>query len=80
MEILRSEGFRKSIRTISKTTIQFIGIFHPFMREMVVMMYLTDEPIILSGSKYETKIGPIPCTPYKEGLRKTLHWMKTKEY
>lgn len=80
VEILRNEGFRKSIRTISKTTFQFIGIFHPFMREMVEMMYLTEEPIILSGKKYETKIGPIPCTPYKEGLRKTLKWMKTKEY
>lgn len=77
--IIRSEtGYKKSIRTVSKTMIQFIGIFQPFMREMVEMMYLTKNPIILSGKKYEAKIGPIPRTPYKEGIKNTLNWMNEK--
>lgn len=77
IEILRKEvGYKKSIRTVSKTMIQFIGIFQPFMKEMVEMMYLTEDPVILSGKKYEAKIGPIPQTPYKEGIKKTLDWMK----
>lgn len=79
IEILRKEvGYKKSIRTVSKTMIQFIGIFHPFMREMVEMMYLTEDPVILSGKKYEAKIGSIPQTPYKEGIKKTLNWMNEK--
>lgn len=79
IEILRKEvGYKKSIRTVSKTMIRFIGIFHPFMREIVEMMYLTEDPVILSGKKYEAKIGPIPRTPYKEGIKKTLNWMNDK--
>nr|WP_295974102.1 SDR family NAD(P)-dependent oxidoreductase [uncultured Bacillus sp.] len=79
IEILRKEfGYKKSIRTVSKTMIQFIGIFQPFMREMVEMMYLTEDPVILSGKKYEAKIGSIPQTPYKEGIKKTLNWMNEK--
>lgn len=79
IEILRKEvGYKKSIRTVSKTMIQFMGIFQPFMREMVEMMYLTEDPVILSGKKYEAKIGAIPQTPYKEGIKKTLNWMNEK--
>lgn len=81
IEILRSEvGYKKSIRTVSKTMIKCIGIFQPFMREMVEMMYLTEDPVILSGKKYKEKIGPIPQTPYKEGIKKTLNWMNEKLY
>jgi nucleoside-diphosphate-sugar epimerase len=79
IEILRKEvGYKKSIRTVSKTMIQFIGLFQPFMREMVEMMYLTADPVILCGKKYEAKIGPIPQTPYKEGIKETLNWMNEK--
>lgn len=79
IEILRKEvGYKKSIRTVSKTMIQFIGLFQPFMREMVEMMYLTEDPVILCGEKYEAKIGPIPQTPYKKGIKETLNWMNEK--
>ena len=79
IEILRKEvGYKKSIRTVSKTTLRLIGIFQPFMREMVEMMYLTEDPIILDGKKYEAKIGPVPKTPYKEGIQSTLNWMNDK--
>ncbi|MGM8365181.1 SDR family NAD(P)-dependent oxidoreductase [Virgibacillus sp. W0181] len=79
IEILRNElGYKKSISSVSKTMIRFIGIFQPFMREMVEMMYLTEDPVILSGKKYEAKIGPVQQTPYKEGIKNTLNWMKEK--
>lgn len=81
IEILRREiGYKKSIRTVSKTMIRLIGIFQPFMREMVEMMYLMDDPVILSGKKYEANIGPIPQTPYKDGIKKTLNWMNKKAW
>lgn len=79
IKILREEtGYKKSFRAVLKTMIRFLGIFQPFMREMVEMMYLTEDPVILSGKKYEAKIGPIPRTPYKEGIMKTLNWMNEK--
>ncbi|WP_270994595.1 SDR family NAD(P)-dependent oxidoreductase [Listeria seeligeri] len=79
IEILRKEtGYKKSIRTVSKTMIWFAGLFQPFMREMVEMMYLTEDPVILSGEKYEEEIGTIPKTPYKEGIKETLNWMNER--
>ncbi|WP_342511646.1 SDR family NAD(P)-dependent oxidoreductase [Sporosarcina sp. FSL K6-1522] len=71
--ILREDAaYTKSVRSISKSMIRFIGLFQPFMREMVEMMYLTEAPIVLSGDKYESKIGPLPRTSYREGIKETL--------
>jgi len=79
LAILRREvGYQKSVRTVSKNMIRFIGLFQPAMREVVEMMYLTEEPVVLSGRKYETEIGPLPKTPYQVGLIRTLDWMKMK--
>jgi nucleoside-diphosphate-sugar epimerase len=77
VEILREiTGFDKKVITIRKGMIQFLGLFHPFMREVVEMYYLTEEPVVLDGSKYEREIGPLPRTPYKEGLLQTIEWMR----
>jgi len=76
IKIIREEtGYQKSIRTVSKTMIRFMGMFQPFMRELVEMMYLTEMPVILSGQKYEAEIGPVPATSYQEGIKATLEWM-----
>lgn len=69
-------GYQKDVRTISKGMIRFIGIFSPFMKEMVEMMYLTEKPVLLSGAKYEQEIGTLPNTSYREGLEETFLWMK----
>ena len=42
------------------------------MKEVVEIMYLTEETFILNGEKYEKRIGKIPATPYQEGLKETL--------
>ncbi|MCT8138332.1 SDR family NAD(P)-dependent oxidoreductase [Anaerobacillus sp. CMMVII] len=77
LEIVRKElGYKKSFRSISKSMIRFMGFFQPFMKEMVEMMYLTEEPVVLSGGKYEVEIGPLPQTPYEEGLKYTISWME----
>lgn len=75
-DLFREElQYTESIRPVTKSMIRFIGIFQPFMREMVEMMYLTEEPIILSGEKYAKEVGSIPSTSYQEGIRETLRWM-----
>ncbi|WP_435367221.1 hypothetical protein [Domibacillus tundrae] len=73
IQLLREEtGYKKPVRAVSKTMIRFIGIFQPFMREMTEMMYLTKDPVVLNGDKYEGNIGSFPKTPYinkKPGTR-----------
>ncbi|MDD1505509.1 SDR family NAD(P)-dependent oxidoreductase [Lysinibacillus sp. CNPSo 3705] len=79
VKILREiTGYKKGIRTISKGMVQFIGAFNPNMREVVEMLYLTEEPVILSGKKYEKEIGPLPRTSYRVGLEETIAWMNKR--
>lgn len=77
LEMLREiTGFSKSMRTVTRGMIRFIGIFQPFMKELVEMLYLTEEPVHLSGGKYERELGPLPKTGLKDGLTETIAWMK----
>lgn len=49
------------------------------MREAVEIMYLTKEGFVLSGDKYEQRVGPIPATPFRKGIEETLQiLMKVK--
>lgn len=66
-------GNSRMVIPLGKWSIALSGLFDPFMREMTEMMYLTKEGFILSGEKYEKRIGTIPRTPYQQGLAETLH-------
>ncbi|QKI82909.1 NAD-dependent epimerase/dehydratase family protein [Kroppenstedtia eburnea] len=65
-------GNRKWVIPLHKNAIRCIGLFDPLMREIVEIMYLTEEGFVLSGEKYEKRIGPIPATPFRKGLEETL--------
>jgi nucleoside-diphosphate-sugar epimerase len=75
----RATGYQKGISTVGKRMIAFLGLFNKGMREMVEMMYLNEEPVVLSGEKYEREIGPLPRTPYEEGILRTIEHMKQKQ-
>ena len=73
------DGYEKNFKSVKRGMIRFLSIFSPFMRELLEMIYLTEEPLLLSGDKYEKAVGPLPKTPYQEGLKETIQWMKTHE-
>lgn len=66
-------GNRKIVIPLNKWMISLIGLFDPFMKEVVEMMYLTKEGFVLSGEKYEKWIGAIQKTPFQQGLEETLY-------
>ncbi|MGP7818204.1 NAD-dependent epimerase/dehydratase family protein [Niallia sp. 01092] len=68
----KARGIAKPIIPLRKASLTFIGMFNPIIREIVEMLYLTEEPVILDGSKYERLVGPIPATPYKKGIEETI--------
>ncbi|WP_080875900.1 SDR family oxidoreductase [Oceanobacillus timonensis] len=68
-------GNQKTVIPLNKNVIRFIGLFDAFMREIVEIMYLTKEGFILSGEKYEKRIGVIPATPFQKGLEETLQFL-----
>lgn len=67
--------YQKSVSTVTKGMIRFLGIFDKQMKEVVEMLYLTEDPVVLDGSKYEKEIGALPATPYEEGIKRTLDFM-----
>ncbi|MFS0824464.1 SDR family NAD(P)-dependent oxidoreductase [Bacillus sp. 1P02SD] len=76
INIVRSHlQYQKSVSKVTKGMIRFLGIFDKQMREVVEMLYLTEDPVVLDGSKYEQEIGPLPATPYEEGIKRTLDYM-----
>jgi hypothetical protein len=40
------------------------------------MQYLFETPVILDDSKVMRKLGDVRKTPYAEGIRLTLEWMR----
>lgn len=74
--ILREHtDYNKKVGTVTKGMVQFLGLFDKMMREVVEMMYLTEEPVVLDGGKLERAIKSIPRTPYKEGIKQTIEQM-----
>ncbi|PAD70278.1 short chain dehydrogenase [Bacillus sp. 7586-K] len=71
-------NYHRKVSTVTKAMIQFLGLFSKDMREVVEMFYLNEEPVVLSGEKYENEIGKIPKTPYKEGIKETIEYMRRK--
>lgn len=69
-------GYTKPIMTVKKRMIRMLGLFDKQMKEFVEMLYLIEEPVILSGEKYENYIGKIPMTPYCDGLKETISFLK----
>lgn len=65
-------GYKGKVRIAGTGLIRLGGLFDKQLREYVEMMYLKSEPVVLSGDKYEKFIGPLPVTPYREGLEQLL--------
>lgn len=71
-----ASGAAKLVLPLRRASLRLIGMFNPVIREIVEMLYLTEEPVVLDGSKYERLIGPITATPFKHGIATTIKTMK----
>jgi hypothetical protein len=68
----QASGQRKAVMPLGRVGLSLIGLFNPVMREVVEMLYLTEEPFVLSGEKYERLIGPISWTPHEQAIAETI--------
>jgi nucleoside-diphosphate-sugar epimerase len=60
------------LRSVGRGMMRMAGLFDRNIWEAVEMLYLTKQPLVLSGSKYESRIGPLPRTDYRVGIAETL--------
>ncbi|AOZ05309.1 NAD-dependent epimerase/dehydratase family protein [Cupriavidus malaysiensis] len=71
-EMERQSGRPMRLRIVGKPMLRLLGLFNPLLREMVEMHYLLTDPLILDDSALQRLLGPLPKTPYAEGIRQTL--------
>lgn len=76
VDILREHtGYSKKVGTVTKGMVKFLGLFNKNMKEVVEMLYLTEDPVVLDGGKLEQTIKCIPKTPYQDGIKQTIDYM-----
>ncbi|WP_189028467.1 NAD-dependent epimerase/dehydratase family protein [Paenibacillus albidus] len=74
----KASGTSKAVLPVGAVGLSILGVFIPVMKEIVEMLYLTKEPLRLSGRKYERLIGPIPSTSFEEGITATIHSLMSR--
>ena len=72
-------GKKTFLIPVGKITLMIAGIFDRFLKEVVEMMYLTKDPLVLSGAQYEREIGTIPKTPFSIGLKETFEFIRSNK-
>lgn len=76
--IYRAVGRAPKYRAAGRGLLKVMGWFNPLFRELPEMLYLQETPVILDDGKLLAKFPSIAKTPYDEGIRRTLDWMKTR--
>ncbi|WP_413377047.1 NAD-dependent epimerase/dehydratase family protein [Paenibacillus taichungensis] len=74
----QAAGRAKPVIALGKTGLSLLGLAVPVMKEVVEMLYLTEEPLVLSKKKYEDSIGPVKMTSFEEGIAQTISELKKK--
>jgi nucleoside-diphosphate-sugar epimerase len=76
-EIFSQAGHTPRLMPAGKGMLRLIGLFNPFVRELVEMHYLLTQPVIMDDSALRGLLGTVPKTPYSEGIRQTLAALRT---
>ena len=66
------------LRVAGKTMLRLIGLFKPFMRELVEMHYLQTTPVLMDDAALHHLLGDIHKTSYTEGMKATLDAYRTR--
>jgi nucleoside-diphosphate-sugar epimerase len=70
VESITGRHLRKLV--VGKRSLQLLGTFNPFLREVAEMHYLFTQPLFLDDSALSHLLGPLNKTPYPEGVQASL--------
>ncbi len=74
----RLAGREPKLLVVGVALQRLLGVFEPFLREMVEMNYLWTDPIALDDQKLERVIGPLHKTSYADGIRASVDAVRAK--
>lgn len=75
----KASGSAKPVIPLGRVGLSLLGVAVPVMKEVVEMLYLTEEPLLLSGEKYERRIGPVRKTSFEEGIADTIRMLQQRK-
>ena len=64
------------LRVAGKFMLRVLGLFNPFLREVVEMHYLWTTPVKLDDTRLRQLLPNLHKTPYAEGIRATIDAMR----
>jgi nucleoside-diphosphate-sugar epimerase len=71
--VFAQAGFEPKMTGTSRMLVRLAGLFNGTARAFTEMQYLTEEPLILDGSKFNAFFGmKYPTRSYEDGIRETL--------
>jgi nucleoside-diphosphate-sugar epimerase len=65
------------LRIVGKFMLRVLGMFNPFLREIVEMHYLWTTPVKLDDARLRQLLPTLHKTPYGEGIRLTIEAMRS---
>jgi len=65
------------LRVAGRFILRVLGLFNPFLREVVEMHYLWTTPVKLDDARLRQLLPNLHKTPYAEGIRLTINAMRT---
>jgi nucleoside-diphosphate-sugar epimerase len=74
----RVAGRKPKIRAVGRTMLRVIGLFNPFMRELVEMHYLQTTPVLLDDSALKKLLGDVKKTSYENGVKESVAYLQKK--
>jgi nucleoside-diphosphate-sugar epimerase len=77
-QVFAMAGRRPKVRVAGKFMLRVLGLFKPFMRELVEMHYLLTTPVLMDDTALHHLLGDVHKTPYDEGIKITLDSYKAR--
>ena len=62
----------------SRATLRVIGLFSPFLRELVETSYQFEGPFLADASKFVRAFGPCSPTSHEEAVARTAAWFRAR--
>lgn len=78
-KVFEMAGHAPKLRVAGKTMLRVIGLFKPFMRELVEMHYLLTTPVLMDDTALTQLLGHVHKTSYADGLKITFDSYSAKK-
>jgi len=69
-------GCRARVVRTGRWMLIMAGLFSPLLRQLIELQYLGETPVLLDDRALDSALGGLHKTPYAEGVRRMVEWMR----